>query len=85
MGGFHDDWVSENAGRREVFDIFEDEQLIGCKLDQDYVNFVGVTWLKMKVPKIRKQEMKVPEIRKQEMKVPKIRKQEMKVQKLDVP
>ena len=34
------------VGRREVFEIADDEQLIGCELDHDKDLFVGVTWIK---------------------------------------
>ena len=44
-----DDWVNNYGGRVEEFEIAEDEQLIGCGLDQDKDNFVGVTWIKMKI------------------------------------
>ena len=37
-----------SSARREVFDIDEDEQLIGCELYHDEKAFLGVTWLKMK-------------------------------------
>ena len=51
--GLNDSNVSKFGGRVEVFDIAEDEQLIGCKLDAENVwgedFFLGVTWLKMKV------------------------------------
>ena len=48
------DWyVNEFGGRREVFSIGEDEQLIGCELTNTVKNgkdhFCGVTWMKMKV------------------------------------
>ena len=52
--GLVDVIVKCDGGRKEVFEIDEDEQLIGCELDQDYYQdryeprFVGVTWLKMK-------------------------------------
>ena len=48
-----DFWVKEYGGRREVFSIDEDEQLIGCELDEmEFLGgkfFSGITWLKMKV------------------------------------
>ena len=52
--GLVDVIVKCDGGRKEVFEIDEDEQLIGCEIDEDYHNwnerhrFVGVTWLKMK-------------------------------------
>ena len=36
--------------RIEVFDIADDETLIGCELEQSDKFFVGVTWLKWKTP-----------------------------------
>ena len=44
-------YVYDHGGRVEVFNIDDDEQLIGCKLHQNYGNFEGVTWMKMQVPK----------------------------------
>ena len=45
--------VLKNGGRVEIFEIAEDEQLIGCELHQYKKNsaiyFAGVTWLKMKM------------------------------------
>jgi hypothetical protein len=35
--------------KREVFDIAENEQLIGCELNHRLTNFFGVTWIKMKL------------------------------------
>ena len=35
--------------RREVFEIAEDEQLIGCELHHNDWSCLGVTWLKMKI------------------------------------
>jgi hypothetical protein len=32
--GENDDYVKKYCKRREVFDIADDEQLIGCELDQ---------------------------------------------------
>jgi len=48
--GCNDDNL-DDFGRIELFNIAEDEQLIGCKLDQDDRDdyFLGVTWIKMKV------------------------------------
>jgi hypothetical protein len=50
--GYGDFWVEEHGGRKEVFEIGEDERLIGCKLDESEYFFRGVTWIKMKVHKI---------------------------------
>jgi hypothetical protein len=51
MWGMSDDFIKKYRGRIEVFDIAEDEQLIGCELEHDRSNFRGVTWLKRKIPK----------------------------------
>ena len=45
-----------NEGRREIFQIADDEQLIGCQLDEGLIRganyyLLGVTWLKMKTLK----------------------------------
>jgi hypothetical protein len=49
----HDMYVQSSGGRVETFKIGDDEQLIGCKLDQGFSFgshcFLGVTWIKMKV------------------------------------
>ena len=50
------DWdVKYDGGRREVFEIGDDEKLFGCKLDECVISgltfLVGVTWLKMKTMK----------------------------------
>ena len=60
--GINDDLIKAHGGRREVFEIGEDEQLIGCKLYQNMStinpfvsdekedgDFVGITFIKMKV------------------------------------
>ena len=52
--GYNDAYVDMFGERREVFEIAEDEQLIGCqlhkyKLDNGLIHFAGVTWLKMKL------------------------------------
>ncbi len=52
--GFIDDWVKKFGGRVEVFEIAENEQLIGCELDEctdenGYYHFGGVTWIKIKL------------------------------------
>ena len=50
MGMYTDDDEVEYFGKRkETFEIYDDEQLIGCKLDHDGDYFWGVSWLKMKV------------------------------------
>ena len=46
--------VKDYGGRVEVFEIAEDEQLIGCELheytDSDGdIDFAGVTWIKIKL------------------------------------
>ena len=47
--GKSDDIVTEQyRGRTEVFEIADDEQLIGCKVELSSF-FYGVTWKKMKV------------------------------------
>ena len=53
--GYSDDVVEDEEGeRRELFEIAENERLIGCKLnerntDGGEIYFCGVTWLKMKI------------------------------------
>ena len=48
--GMDDDYVKKYRRRVEKFEIADDEQLIGCQLDENTSgNFSGVTWLKMKV------------------------------------
>ena len=53
--GSDDDWVKKTGGRVEVFEIAEDEQLIGCELhewidDDGHADFcAGVTWIKIKL------------------------------------
>ena len=49
VGRTGESFVSKHGGRVEVFDIAEDEQLIGCELDEEGDNFRGLTWIKMKV------------------------------------
>ena len=45
-----EDDLEDEGRRKEVFNIAEDEQLIGCELDQnEWHCFQGVTWIKMKV------------------------------------
>ena len=49
--------AKKGQGRKEVFEIAEDEQLIGCEIDEgkkmlsdfSYNYFLGITWMKMKV------------------------------------
>ena len=43
------DWMK--GGRDVAFEIADDQQLIGCQLDESTVggDFCGVTWMKMKV------------------------------------
>jgi len=52
------DWyVNINGGRVEIFEIADDEQLIGAELyhcdfyDNGYDCFYGVTWFKCKISK----------------------------------
>ena len=53
--GSSDYWVHREVDRVEVFEIAEDEQLIGCELDEIDINedipvyFIGVTWIKIKL------------------------------------
>jgi hypothetical protein len=47
--GESDRWVVEFGGRREVFVIADDEQLIGCELDHNDDSFLGLSWLKWKI------------------------------------
>ena len=48
--GYVDEGVKQYGGRKEVFDIAADEQLIGCEISYDVgENFCGLTWFKMKV------------------------------------
>ena len=39
----------ELGGRREFFDIADDEQLFGCEIDYNLEFYLGVTWLKLKI------------------------------------
>ena len=60
LGKYEDEIKSYGFnGRREVFEIADDEQLIRCKHDQDEAYFLGVTWIKMKVLKVRGKKMEV--------------------------
>jgi hypothetical protein len=45
--------------RVESFDIADDERLIGCIIheDKDSFFFRGMTFMKMKVPKVKNEEM----------------------------
>jgi hypothetical protein len=47
--GERDDYTEKYGVRREIFDIAQDEQLIGCKLEYSKSYFEGVTWFKMKI------------------------------------
>jgi hypothetical protein len=55
VGTFDNSYVETFGLRVESFEIADDEQLIGCKLDEGQVggcnslSLFGVTWLKMKV------------------------------------
>ena len=53
VGYTDDDWMLRQQCEVESFEIADDEQLIGCQLDQstekNLCHFRGVTWLKMKV------------------------------------
>ena len=54
VGGWSDEEMERIRDERvEIFEIGEDEQLIGCKLHSENVwgedFFLEVTWLKMKV------------------------------------
>ena len=53
-------------GRREVFKIADDEQLIGCKLDQDDNYIRGFTWIKIKVRWMKLRAQKKETLVKQE-------------------
>ena len=47
--GESDYLVKKYGGRQEVFEIADNEKLIGCELSYDANFFRGVTWIKMKV------------------------------------
>jgi hypothetical protein len=47
--GNRNHYIRWHGGRRENFYIADDEQLIGCEIDQDKDYFYGITWLKMKI------------------------------------
>ena len=56
--GKKDGFVTEYGGRKEIFEIAEDEQLIGCKLHEaihrfegvtQSIKFIGMTWIIRKV------------------------------------
>ena len=47
--GFSEDYVERNGGRREVFEIAEDEQLFGLELDYCKAFFRGAKWIKMRL------------------------------------
>ena len=45
--GFDDGFVDRHGGRVELFEIADDEHLIGCEVLDEY--FFALTWIKMKV------------------------------------
>ena len=46
---YNDDGIKIfGVGRQEVFEIAEDEQLIGCEMEYSEYFFHGVTWWKIK-------------------------------------
>ncbi len=52
--GYSDNCVKKygDGGRVEVFEIAEDEQLIGCEINEwidGDLAFTGVTWIKIKL------------------------------------
>ena len=48
--GATDDNMIYKTDRREIFEIADDEQLIGCELDLDEMkHYCGMMWLKMKI------------------------------------
>ncbi len=53
--GFSDDHLKKWGKRVEIFEIADDEQLIGCELYHGPFNskdcFLGVAWLKCKITK----------------------------------
>ena len=49
--GRSDDYANKFGARKEIFNIADDEQLIGCELNHCTDCFRGVTWLKMKIIK----------------------------------
>ena len=49
LGTTSDGSINKGKRRREVFEIANTEQMIGCKLDFDEDDFTGVTWLKIKL------------------------------------
>ena len=53
MGRSDEDFLEMGEARREVFEIADDEQLIGCSLNHNNHYFIGLTWLTMKLPKIK--------------------------------
>ena len=48
VGGFKGTAKLAAKSRREVFEIDDDEQLIGCEFDYEKDRSCGVIWLKMK-------------------------------------
>jgi hypothetical protein len=49
VGDDDHEWVKRRGVRKEVFEIADDEQLIGCRLYRMDENFEGLKWMKMKV------------------------------------
>jgi hypothetical protein len=47
--GHNDDKVKKYGGRREVLDVADDEQIIGCELEYFGQFFIGVTLLRWKI------------------------------------
>ena len=51
--GAEDGYVEYNGlGRVETFEIADDERLIGCHLKGTEDRFIGIRWVKMKIPKM---------------------------------
>ena len=49
VGSPNDDRVKELTEKTEIFEIGEDERLIGCKLDNNKLgSYKGLTWIKMR-------------------------------------
>ena len=68
--GLPDNLVKDWEGRKETFEMADDEQLIGCELGCNDFYFLSVRWLAIKVPKRIMEEILV-----QEMEALKIREQ----------
>jgi hypothetical protein len=45
----NDNVIKIIGGRKEIFEIADDEQLIGCEFENNGEVFVGLTWIKIKV------------------------------------